>query len=143
MVHGWGGTKSLSDDEVSRRTLKTFFEILRQFVSDGVTVVAEAAFQDGLWRPGLEPLVDLAAIRIIQCAVDPALARERIIRRLAEHPASRASQNDRTLLEQLDSGALSLEAFQPISISAPSLRVDTTSGYDPDLDRIIGFVNQR
>jgi len=108
-----------------------------------VTVVAEAAFQDKLWRPALEPLLDLAELRVVHCVVDPGLARERIVRRLVEEPTTRASQNDREFLDQLDSGALLFESFQPISIAAPSLRVDTTSGYDPDLDHIIGFVNRR
>jgi hypothetical protein len=143
LVHARGGDKSLDDDAVARRALKTFFDIVQLFVRAGVTVVAEAAFQDKLWRPGLEPLLDLAEIRVIHCVCDAALARERIIRRLADHPASRASQNDREFLERLDSGALLFESFQPISIPAPSLRVDTTRGYAPELDHIVAFVNQR
>jgi len=142
-MHAGRGEKSLDDDAVSRRALKTFFEIVRTFASAGVTVIAEAAFQDKLWRPGLEPLLDLAEMRVIRCEVAPVVARERIIRRLAEQPMNRASQNDRELLEQLDSGELSFESFQPISISAPSLHVDTTNGYDPNLDHIVAFVNQR
>jgi predicted kinase len=143
LVHGVGSDKSLHNDAVAQRTFKTFFDVLRLFVSAGVTVVAEAAFQDKIWRPGLEPLSDIAELRLIHCIVAPALARERIIRRLAEQPASRAAHPDRELLERLDSGKLSFESFEPISISAPSLRVDTTSGYVPDLEHIIGFVNQR
>jgi len=143
LVHGLGGDKSLEDDAVSRRTLKIFFDVLGLCVTAGVTVVAEAAYQDKLWRPGLEPLLDLADIRIVHCVVDSVRARERIIRRLEEHPTSRASQLDREFLERLGSGKLSFESFQPIAISAPSLRVDTTSGYAPDLDHIIRFVNQR
>ena len=142
-MHAGRGEKSLDDDAVSRRALKTFFEIVRTFASAGVTVIAEAAFQDKLWRPGLEPLLDLAEMRVIRCEVAPVVARERIIRRLAEQPMNRASQNDRELLKQLDRGKLSFEAFQPISISVPSLRVDTTNGYDPNLDHIVAFVNQR
>jgi predicted kinase len=143
LIHARGGDKSLDDDAVARRTLKTFFDAIRLFASTGVTVVAEAAFQDKLWRPALEPLLDLAELRVVHCVVDPGLARERIVRRLVEEPTTRASQNDREFLDQLDSGALLFESFQPISIAAPSLRVDTTSGYDPDLDHIIGFVNRR
>jgi predicted kinase len=143
LVHARDGDNPLDDDAVSRLTNETFFDVLRTLASAGLTVVAEAAFQDQLWRPGLETLLDLADIRVIHCVVDPALARERIVRRLAEEPTSRASQNDREFLAQLDRGKLSLESFQPISISVPSLLVDTTNGYAPDLDHIIGFVNQR
>ena len=144
LVHASGiGDQSLDDDAVSRQAFRTFFEVLRLLVTAGVTVVAEAAFQDKLWRLGLEPLLNLADMRVIHCVADSALARERIIKRLAEYPTSRASHLDRELLEQLDSGKLSLETFQPLSIAAPSIRVDTTNRYHPDLDQIIGFINQR
>jgi predicted kinase len=143
LVHAGGNTEFLRGDAGSRRAFKTFFDALRLYVSAGVTVVAEAAFQDQLWRPGLEPLIDLAEIRIIHCVVEAALSRERIARRMAEDTASRASHFDRELLDQWDSGKSSFESFQPVSIAAPSLRVDTSVGYDPDLAHIIDFVNQR
>ena len=143
LVHARGGNEPDQGDSVSRLALETFFGVLRLFLSADVTVVAEAAFQDKLWRPGLEPLLDLADFRIVHCLVDPALARRRIARRLADRDAMRASHPDRELLEALDSGKLSLESFEPISLFAPSLRVDTTDGYDPDLDHIIDFVNRR
>ena len=38
-------------------------------------MVAEAAFQDRLWRPGLAPLLPLARIRIVHCTVSPEAAR--------------------------------------------------------------------
>jgi hypothetical protein len=40
----------------------------------GVTTVAEAAFQDHVWRPRLEPLLDLAQLRIVHCIVDAGLS---------------------------------------------------------------------
>ncbi len=144
LVHAAGiGDKSFDDDAVSRQAFGTFFDILRLLVTNGVTAVAEAAFQDKLWRPGLEPLLDLADIHVIHCVVDAALARQRIVRRLTEQASSRASHLDREFLRKLDRGELSLELFQPISITAPSICVDTTNGYNPNLDQIIGFINQR
>lgn len=142
LVHA-GRIKSLDDDAVSRQAFRIFFDVLRLLINAGVTVVAEAAFQDGLWRLGLEPLVDLAAVRVIHCVVDPALAKERIMRRLTEQASSRAAHPDREFLTKLNSGDLSLESFQSLSISAPSLRIDTTDGYHPDLDQIDGFINHR
>ncbi|HEY6419384.1 MAG TPA: ATP-binding protein [Candidatus Binataceae bacterium] len=143
LLHAEAGAKPVWDGPVSERTLETFFGVLRLLLSARVTVVAEAAFQDKLWRAVLEPLLVLADIRIVHCVVDPALARERIARRLANKDASRAAHPDRELLEALDSGKRSLESFEPISLFGPSLRVDTTDGYDPDLDHVIAFVNQR
>ena len=142
LVHTEGRVDRVSGRRVSQRALEAFFGVLRFLLSSGVTVVAEAAFQDKLWRPGLEPLLDLAEIRIVHCVVNSGLARERISRRLADD-ASRVSHYDRELLQGLDSGALSFDSFEPISLSAPSLRVDTTDGYDPDLDHVISFASSR
>jgi predicted kinase len=143
LVHAGGGDEPGRGNSVSPLVFEAFFGVLRLLLSAGVTVVAEAAFQDKLWRSGLEPLLEITDIRVVHCVVDPALARARIARRLADQVATRASHLDRELLEALDSGKLSLESFEPISLLAPSLRVDTTDGYDPDLDHVIDFVNRR
>src|SRR6266851_4732024 len=52
-------------DELTARTLPVFFGVLELLLRAGVTTVAEAAFQDRLWRPGLEPLRNLAQLRIV------------------------------------------------------------------------------
>jgi predicted kinase len=49
-------------DELTVRALPVFFGVLRLLLEAGVTTVAEAAFQDRVWRPRLEPL---AAIRVV------------------------------------------------------------------------------
>lgn len=141
MIHVEGIYKPALGDPISQRTFATFFDVIRLLLNAGVTVVAEAAFQDKLWRPDLEPLLDVAQIRIVHCVVDPALARDRIAHRLADK--SRASHPDRELLEAIDNGKLSLQSFESIALFAPSIRVDTTDGYDPALEHIIAFVNQK
>ena len=81
MVHAAGdGFPPASGDPLTQRTFPVFFDVLDALVRAGVTV-AEAAFQDRLWRHGLEPLLGLARLRIVQCHADPAVSRER--RRLA------------------------------------------------------------
>jgi hypothetical protein len=76
MVHA-SGTGPAAGDDLNQPTLRVFFEALRLMVMAEVTVVAEANFQDRVWRSGLEPLADLARLRIVQCHVDPAIARDR------------------------------------------------------------------
>jgi predicted kinase len=142
LFHAGGDNEPGWDASASKRTFDTFFGVVRFLLSAGVTLVAEAAFQDKLWRAGLEPLLDLADLRVVHCVVDPALARERIAQRLAGRDARRAAHPDRELLDALEAGKLSLESFEPISLVTPSLRVDTTDGYHPDLGQIIDFVNR-
>jgi predicted kinase len=119
-------------DELTARTLPVFFAVLEVLLKAGVTTVAEAAFQDHVWRRQLEPLLYLAELRIVHCVVDADVARRRIVRRAQDNPLRRA---------HADSRAVAHHAFNPISLDAPSLEVDTTDGYRPGLDQIVAFIN--
>lgn len=140
MVHAHPGFEPSHGDPLTRRTFTTFFDVLELLLRAGVTVVAEAAFQDRLWRPKLEPLAELAEIRVVRCTVDSAVAHHRIAQRIAESTV-RTAHADRDLLENLESGKYSLDSFVPISLPVPNLRVDTTDGYLPGLDEIVTFIN--
>ena len=134
MVHAHADGFSPSEgDELTKRTYPLFFDVVRRLLEGGVTLVAEAAFQDRLWRQGLEPLSSLATFRIIRCAVPDDLARERRLRRMTV-PA-RAAHAD---AEWLDIPA---SRFDPISLQVPTLLVDTSDGYTPQLVEILRFVN--
>jgi hypothetical protein len=98
--------------------------------------VAEAAFQDHVWRPRLEPLLDLARLRIVNCVVDPDLASRRIWQRAQENPLRRAHAAPGP---ERPSGP---PAFVRISLDVPSLEVDTADGYRPGLDQIVAFINR-
>lgn len=137
MAHAHGaGFRGEAGDPLTARTLPVFFEVLRVLVAAGVTVVAEAAFQDALWREGLEPISDLAELRIIHCDVEESIARERLAR-------LRPAHGDRSpaALEAL-AGGRPFAGFDRISIPAPSIVVDTTDGYSPTLSEIVEFVNR-
>jgi predicted kinase len=137
MVHAASDFEPAWGDELTVRTFPTFFNVLRLLLESGATVVAEAAFQDKLWRPNLEPLAGLAEFRIVQCHTDPATAKDRILQRTK----GREAHADRALLDGLDSGELSFDKFQRVAIDAPSIDVDTTSGYHPSIAEILAFVN--
>jgi predicted kinase len=137
MVHAASGFTPAPGDELTRRTYPTFFEVLRVLLVNGVTVVAEAAFQDKVWRAKLEPLAQLAELRVVQCHTDPDIARTRIERRAI----SRNAHADNELLDALRAGDDYFTAFDRLSMT-PCIDVDTTSGYDPGLDVITEFVNR-
>jgi predicted kinase len=120
MVHAHGSP----GDELAMRTYALFFDVLRILVDGGVTVVAEAAFQDELWRRGLEPLLGRVRLRIVQCIVDGELARERVRER-----GLRAAHGD----------PWEPETFDRLSLDVPTLEVDTSDGYRPALEQIAWF----
>ncbi|GAA3118783.1 hypothetical protein GCM10010466_07100 [Planomonospora alba] len=144
MVHRTPADEPGGEDLLNRRTLAAFFAVLETLLRAGVSVIAEAAFQDRLWRPGLEPLAGLAEIRVIRCTVDAAVAHERIARR-AETDAHRAAHADHDLLAAIAAGAYSADSFVGISLPVPALTVDTgtAQGYDPALGDIAAFAAGR
>ena len=97
MVHSVPGFKPAPGDPLTLRTFGVFFDVLELLLKAGVSVVAEAAFRDKVWRPRLEPLQSLAEFRIIHCRADPAVVRERIADRAlrAAHATRHGSSNEK------------------------------------------------
>lgn len=118
-------------DALTVRTYSLFFATIRLFLENGVTHVAEAAFQHANWARGLEPLQPLAQLRIVRCRVEPVIARARAERRRGAQP-SRAAHDD---IGHFSKGP----SFEPIRLDVPTLDVDTTNGYKPDLNAIAAF----
>lgn len=143
MVHATPGFRPSPSDPLAMRTFTTFFDVLGVLLRAGVTVVAEAAFQDKLWRPRLEPLADTADIRVIACSVDPDVAHERILRRFDDDPGARAAHADTALLQDRAAGSQTHDSFVHISLAVPTLHVDTTDGYRPGLEQIAAFAGAR
>ncbi|MFK0050229.1 hypothetical protein ACIQU4_40240 [Streptomyces sp. NPDC090741] len=105
----------------------------------GVTLVAEAAYQDQLWRTGLEPLTKIADLRIIRCTTPTPTIIERMTER-ADSDRHRAAHGDRQLLTDIAVGTSSPEEFVDISLDAPTLLVDTSDGYQPGTAEIGAFI---
>jgi predicted kinase len=139
MVHASPEVVPGERDELSRRTLPTFFGVLGLLLTAGVTTVAEAAFQDRLWRPGLEPLRSLAQIRIVHCIVGADVALARVQRRWEGNPLRRAHGGCPS--RDAAAHARSHDAFDRVSVEAPWIEVDTTDGYAPGLDAVVAFIN--
>jgi predicted kinase len=144
MVHAAPGFVPAPGDELTMRTLPVFFNVLELLVRSGVTTVAEAAFQDHVWRPRLEPLLGLAQLRVVHCTVAADVAFRRTLRRARENPV-RGAHADPDPERPPDQARHRVDylAFRRISLDAPALEVDTTDGYEPGLDQIVAFVNGR
>jgi predicted kinase len=137
MVHTAPGFVAGPGDELTMRTLPVFFDVLKLLLGAGVTTVAEAAFQDRVWRPRLEPLQSLARLRIVHCVVDADVAFQRSLRRRAQNPLRRAHADPGP--GEAAERALHHNAFDRVAIDAPWIEVDTTDGYRPGLAEIARF----
>jgi len=139
MVRATPGFVPRPGDDLTMRTLPAFFGLLELLLTAGVTTVAEAAFQDRIWLPRLAPLLPLARIRIVHCVVEPELAFQRIVLRRTASTV-RAAHADPGPHDAADYIRRHL-AFDRVSLDAPQIEVNTTSGYCPGLDQILTFIN--
>lgn len=139
MAHATPGFMPAPGDELTMRTLPVFFGVIELLLRAGVTTVAEAAFQDRVWRPWLDPLRDLARLRIVHCTVDAEVIFSRIMRRGAQGPPRHAHPDPAPgdAAEYLQRH----RAFDRVSVDAPWIEVDTTDGYEPALGQIAAFIN--
>lgn len=114
-------------DPDMRHTYRVFTNTVTALALAGVTVIAEAAFQDHLWQPILAPLLPRVPIRVIRCRVSAAAA----VARIAARPAVGRAAHQGT--------PVGADAWLPISLDVPSLTVDTTEGYDPGEESVVAF----
>ncbi len=70
--------------DANRTANEAFFRAVKGLLSDGVSLIIEAAFQRRLWEMYLEPLKDLADMTFILCDVSEETARRRIAARAEE-----------------------------------------------------------
>jgi predicted kinase len=122
-------------DPLTLRTYNLFFEAIALFLRAEVTLVAEAAFQHSLWWRGLEPLTDLAILRILRCQAPDEVARRRALARMAAQP-TRAAHAD---AEHFSAS----RRFDAIHLDAPTLDVDTSDGWHPNLEELASFCRRR
>ncbi len=131
MVAAEPGFVPTTSDPLTLRTYGTFFANLELLLRAEVTAVAEAAFQHQLWTEGLVLLDGLADLKILRCLVGEDEARYRMQRRRVEQP-TRAAHAD---LEHL----AATPSFTPLSLDVPTLDIDTTDGYRPELPVVVAF----
>ena len=118
-------------DPLTMRTYGLFFETIGLLLRAEVTLVAEAAFQHRLWVQGLDSVGELATLKIVRCFVPDDVARARQERRLATQE-TRAAHADAQHLT-------AVAAFDPFHLEAPTLDVDTSDGWQPELAAISEF----
>ncbi len=118
-------------DHLTMRTYDLFFEAISLFLKAEVTLIAEAAFQHAAWSRGLQPLTATAVLKIIRCQVSDDVAGQRAVTRMEAEPTRAA---------HVDSEHFSVaRTYDAIHLDAPTLDVDTSNGWRPDLQEIAAF----
>ena len=130
---------SNAGDDIAWRVYETFFDVVKLLLTQRITLVAEAAFQHRLWAPKLEPLREIARVRIVLCDVPPELARSRRIARGSADPARERFHHDPVVQAAREGLEPAVSDYDPPHLDVPILSVDTSNGYRPALEAIAAF----
>jgi hypothetical protein len=128
-------------DNVGLKIYEVFFDTLQFLLHRNISLVAEAAFQHKLWAPKLQPLLELARVRVVQCSVDAEIARARHIERGLADPLRERFHDDRPVRAAREGRQLPIGVFDPLRLDVPSLTVNTSDGYRPAFESIVAFAS--
>ncbi len=137
-------TLGAPDQAASRRLAPPAYEILwtvlRRLLDAGVGAVVESNFYRDLSEPKLRPFVVRTRAVLMHCHTD----RDNAARRYAErfhrgerHPSHFDGAQTERLLAAIDAGS-----FRPLELCVPTLVVDTTKAYSPDVGAILAFIER-
>jgi predicted kinase len=124
--------------ELSLASFRVLYAVLGQLVDASVSVVVDCNFHRGHSEDELRPLVARSRAVLVHCQTTPDEITRRYERRVAlaqRHPGHHDSTFRNDLAATLGSGI-----YDPIDLDLPTIRVNTTDGYDPDIDAIRAFV---
>jgi predicted kinase len=116
-------------DEIAWQAYQIFFDTIEALLQQQVTLIAEAAFQHKLWAPRLQPLSEIASLRIIVCNVDSQVAHSRCVARNLADPAR----------ERIHPPPTAPSDYDPPHLDVPTITVDTSNGYRPAFEQIVAF----
>ncbi len=134
--------ESLAESErFGLASVGVFYAVARELLAAGTGVVLDNVFSRGVVEADLRPL--LIASRAVQlyCTLPlPEVQRRYAARyeRGERHPC----HFDGERLAHVRSGERRIDwsRFAPLDLDLPTLRVDTTDGYVPDLDAVLAFI---
>ena len=122
-------------EEENKKIYNVFFDTIENFLDNNITIIAEAAFQHKLWMNKYQNLALKSNITIIICKIDSESAYRRYIKRKSDDPLWEYFHGDATF-------SIKHEQYDCIKSPEPTLEVDTTNSYNPNIEDIILFIRK-
>ncbi|ANH79576.1 hypothetical protein A8C56_00050 [Niabella ginsenosidivorans] len=128
-------------DAAAAHIYTTFFDAIDLLISNNISLIVEAAFQQKRWAPKLSELANKATIKVIVCKTDPDLSKKRFLDRVAGDPERERFHGDSLSRLINDHSGLFTDSYEQLNLDVPTLEVDTTASYSPHFNSIVAFVS--
>ncbi|MFK7601955.1 hypothetical protein ACI3L1_07050 [Deinococcus sp. SM5_A1] len=110
----------------------------------GVSVIAEGSVHTTRGAAEIAELLPRAGAVVIHCVAPKAVTHERFRSRAGVGRRSHLAYTDAGNFRQMEENPARWAHFeQPVALDIPKLIVETGSGYQPELDRVLAFIWKR
>ena len=135
-VHTSGKRHDELQPDGNRIATETFFGTLEYLLDHGVSIIAEAAFQQRIWEPMLRPLLPKADARLVICTVGDEAAFARFLQRGLENPLREYFHGDKGVDMARKGLDVKPGPYEEPQLDIPTFRVDTTAEYNPSIQEL-------
>src|SRR5688572_14863299 len=111
-----------------------FFEIVRQYLTNNVSVIIEAAFQHAVWESRMPGIIELSHPYIILCSIDVEIAAQRHLQRGLANSRREFYHDDKRVTLYRATGEIGTpRPYAAPNFDVPTLIVSTENDYSPGL----------
>lgn len=130
--------------ETDRLVTDFFFDVVFRFLTGGVSVIIEAAFQHPVWEWRMPRILELGHPFIVVCRLDAETAAQRHLRRGLENPRREFYHEDKRVALYRATGEIGTpQPYEPPNFDVPTLQVSTGNEYSPELEEIAFWVESQ
>jgi predicted kinase len=139
---GYVNTFGVKHDELpsdaNLRATDIFFDLVNQYLTRGISIVIEAAFQHQVWEPRMPKIIELSSPVLILCSIDDAIAARRYLERGLAEPDREYYHGDNMVVHYRKTGEiLPYAQYSRPSFDIPTIAVSTTREYIPDIGEVV------
>lgn len=132
-VHTFGKKHTELGPDTNLQATRIFFDTLMGLIENGVSVIAEAAFQHRIWSEMLAPFMDKARIVMLICAVDGEVALQRFILRGLYDPRREYFHGDKGVDMARRGITPEVSPYEEPHLDVPVFHIDTGGEYIPPI----------